>query len=134
MYYISKTFKYYNNLIYEESFVILEGILNVKEEEQPKILVNAISPLLKNPENELEISGKGRNKKLYIKIKRKKDWHLIEKAKPIFRQYGGSTPIIIYIEENSKKLKADKELWVRADDELVNKLSGLFGAENIKVV
>ncbi len=129
-----KTFKYYNNLIYEESFVILEGILNVKEEEQPKILVNAISPLLKNPENELEISGKGRNKKLYIKIKRKKDWHLIEKAKPIFRQYGGSTPIIIYIEENSKKLKADKELWVRADDELVNKLSGLFGAENIKVV
>ncbi|MCK9267900.1 MAG: OB-fold nucleic acid binding domain-containing protein, partial [Alkaliphilus sp.] len=129
-----KTFKYYNNLIYEESFVILEGILNVKEEEQPKILVNAISPLLRIPEDELKVPDRGKNKKLYIKIKRKKDWHLIEEAKSIFRQYGGSTPIIIYIEEGDEKLKAGKELWVSPDDELVNKLSGLFGIENIKVV
>ena len=129
-----RTFKYYNNLIYEESLVILEGILNIKEEEQPKILINVINPLLKTPKDELKVLAEGRNKRLYIKIKCKEDWYLIEKAKPIFKQYKGSTPVIIYIEESDKRLRADKKLWVRPDGELVNKLYGLFGTENIKVV
>ncbi|HZX21397.1 MAG TPA: DNA polymerase III subunit alpha [Clostridia bacterium] len=129
-----KTYKYYNSLIHEDNLVVLEGVLNIKEEEQPKILVNVISPLLKIPEKESEGSDARKNKKLYIKIKTKRDWHLIEKTKPIFKQHGGSTPIIIYIEENEEKLRADKELWVKLDDELINKLFNFFGAENVKVV
>ncbi|MDI9475722.1 MAG: DNA polymerase III subunit alpha [Natronincolaceae bacterium] len=129
-----KTYKYYNSLIHEDNFVVLEGVLNIKEEEQPKILVNVISPLLKIPGNELKDSDAKKNKKLYIKIKTKRDWHLIERTKPIFKQHGGNTPIIIYIEESEEKLKADKELWVKLDDELINKLFKFFGAENIKVV
>lgn len=49
-----KTFKHYNNLINEENLVIMEGTLNVKEEEQPKVLVNTINPLLKISGNELK--------------------------------------------------------------------------------
>ena len=129
-----KTFRYYNNLICEENLVVLEGTLNIREEEQPKILVNTISPLLKVPEDELKNLDVKGNKRLYIKIRTKSDWHLIERTKPIFRQYGGKTPIIIYIEENGKRLRADKELWVRLDDELINRLTDIFGAKNIKVV
>ncbi len=129
-----KPFKYYNNLIYEESLVVLEGILNVKEEEQPKILVNTISPLLKIPESELKELDMRKNKKLYIKIKNKKDWYLIEEIKPIFKQYSGDIPIIIYIEESDEKLKADEELWVRLDKGLIDKLFDFFGTENVRVV
>ncbi|HZK58230.1 MAG TPA: DNA polymerase III subunit alpha [Clostridia bacterium] len=129
-----KTFKYYNNLIHEENFVILEGTLNIKEEEQPKVLVNTINPLLKIPENGLKNFGTGKSKRLYIKIKNKRDWDLIEKTKPIFRQHSGKTPIIIYIEESEERLRADRELWVKPDDELINKLLNFFGAGNVKVV
>ena len=129
-----KPFRYYNNLIYEESLVVLEGILNVKEEEQPKILVNTISPLLKIPESELKELDMRKNKRLYIKIKNKKDWYLIEEIKPIFKQYSGDIPIIIYIEESDEKLKADEELWVRLDKGLIDKLFDFFGTENVRVV
>lgn len=129
-----KTFKHYNNLINEENLVIMEGTLNVKEEEQPKVLVNTINPLLKISGNELKNLDTGKSKRLYIKIKNKKDWGLIEKTKPIFKQYSGKTPIIIYIEESEERLKADKELWVKPDDELINKLLNFFGAGNVKVV
>ena len=132
--YIFQNFEYYNNLIYEENFVILEGILNIKEEEQPKILVNVISPLLKIPENELKKQDTKEDKRLYIKIKNKKDWYLIERLKPVFKQYSGNIPVIIYIEESNEKLKAHKELWIRLEEELINKLFNFFGADNVKVI
>jgi len=129
-----QTFKHYNSMVHEESFVVLEGTLNIKEDEQPKILVNTINPLLKVTESELKDLGKKSAKNLFIKIANKKDWHLIETIKPTLKKHHGTTPIIIYIEESNEKLKADKELWINLNEDIIIKLVNFFGQENIKVV
>ena len=129
-----KTFKYYNNLVHEESFVFLEGTLSIKEEEQPKILVNTINPLVKVSETDLKDLGKKNGNKLFIKIRYKKDWHLIEAIKPTLRKYKGDVPIIIYIEESNERLQSDRGLWVDLNEDIMNELVSFFGKENIKVV
>lgn len=129
-----KTYKQYNSLIQEESFVTIGGTVNIKEDEEPKILVNTINPLVKVKENDLKDLNKKIGNKLFIKIKREKDWHLIETVKPVLKQYKGDTPVIIYIEESNKKLKAGKELWVSLNEDLMIKLINFFGKENIKIV
>ncbi|QUH18710.1 helix-hairpin-helix domain-containing protein [Alkaliphilus sp. B6464] len=129
-----KTFKYYNNLVHEESIVFLEGTLSIKEEEQPKILVNTINPLVKVSETNLKDLGKKNGNKLFIKIRYKKDWHLIEAIKPTLRRYKGDVPIIIYIEESNERLQSDRGLWVDLNEDIMNELVSFFGKENIKVV
>lgn len=129
-----KIYKNFGALIHEESFVILEGTLNIKEDEPPKILVNKIRPLLKISEDDLKGVGKKSSSKLFIKLKKKDDWELVEKAKPTLKRYTGMTPIIIYIEETGEKLQADRELWVDIKEELINQLTLFFGKDNIKVV
>jgi len=129
-----KTLRQYNDLVHEENFVILEGTLNIKEDEQPKILVNTINALTKVPESDFKNLGKKNKSKLFIKIKSKKDWHRIEAIKPTLKKHKGSTPIIIYIEEGNEKLKADQELWIELSEDIIMKLVNFFGKENIKVV
>lgn len=128
-----KTLKQYNHLIEEDGFIVIQGILNLKEDEEPKVLVNRMTPLVKVSEEHMKSLGKG-NHRVFIKLKRKKDWHQIEVFKPTLKKYSGSTPIVIYIEETNEKLKADRGLWISLNDEVLLKLREFFGEENIKIL
>ncbi len=129
-----RTLKTFNSLVHDESFVVIEGTLNIKEDEQPKVLVNTINPLIKIPENELESLGKKNGNKVFIKLANKMEWHLIEEIKPTLKNYSGNTPIIIYIEDTKEKLQADRNLWIDLNKDIITKLTSFFGKENIKVV
>lgn len=133
-----RTLSTYANLVQEDSFVVLKGILNIKEDEQPKILVNTINPLMKISEKELKTLNrrnlKGENsKRVFIKIWNKKDLQLIDVIKPTFKKHKGNVPIIIYIEETKEKFKADKGLWINLNEDVINKLYNFFGKDNVKV-
>lgn len=130
-----RTLTTYANLIREESFVVLKGTLNIKEDEQPKVLVNTISSLTKVPKEELKTLDRiNNNRKLFIKISNKKDLQLIESIKPTLKKHRGTVPIIIYIEETEEKFKSDKSLWINLNEDIINKLNNFFGKDNIKVV
>ncbi|SET46899.1 DNA polymerase III catalytic subunit, DnaE type [Natronincola peptidivorans] len=117
-----KTLNEYTELIKEDTIVIIEGTLNLKDEEKPKILANKIQPLVKMEDN-----------KLYIKINRKEDIVLIEKAKNIFKKYHGNVPVYVYIQKENKTLRADRDLWVKLNDQLMKELSEVFGEKAIKI-
>jgi DNA polymerase III subunit alpha len=112
----------YASLIEEGSFVILEGSLSFKDEEQPKIIINKVAPLIKMQRD-----------KLCIRISQEKDLDLLERIKPTLRQYHGSVPVYVLIEENNKKYRAQRDLWVRLDEELVQELTKILGKESIMV-
>ncbi|MCT4620851.1 MAG: DNA polymerase III subunit alpha [Marinisporobacter sp.] len=121
-----QVFDKYINLLQEDSVVIIEGRISMKEEEEPKIIAQKILPLIKKNDEEM--------KKLYLKISRGQDVDLLfEKIKPILRNHKGNVSVYLYIEEKNKKLKANKELWVTLHDDLIEKLIGILGKECVKI-
>lgn len=117
-----QTLNQYSSLLQEEALVIVEGVLNLKDEEEPKVLVNKVKPLKKIED-----------RRLYIKIKEKADMFLLEKAKTIFRENQGNIPVYVYIEKEGKTLRADRELWVSLDNNCIKSLTDIFGEKSVKV-
>ncbi|SDL10326.1 DNA polymerase III subunit alpha [Natronincola ferrireducens] len=117
-----KIFDNHDHLLQEGNFLLMEGTLNLKDEEKPKLLTNKIKPLIKMETN-----------KLYVKIKDEEDIVLVKKAKHIFKKYHGNVPVYVYIEKDHKTLRADRDLWVKLSEELIKELISIFGEEAVKV-
>jgi len=117
------TFEKYSKLIYEDSIVIVDGRLALSEEEDPKIIVETIKPLVKSKKD-----------KVYIKIPSSKSISYLEKIKKVLTQYSGTVPVYVYLEKNKSTIMADRDLWVDADNqELLEKLEEMLGRDCVKV-
>ena len=117
-----RTLKDYTHLLEEDQLIIIEGTLDVKDDELPKVLANKIQALKKMEFN-----------RLYIRIEERGKLTLIEEAKPILKKYHGNVPVYIYIEKENKVLRADRDLWVKLNEDLISKLSKIFGKESVKL-
>ncbi len=145
-----KTLETYLSLVQLDEIVIVEGLLDYKDEEAPKLLINHMSGIdeisswkksqMSNKfrpnlvHNNKIISTDRQLSKLWIKISNPEDVHLIEQVKPLLEQYHGSIPVIIYIESTRQRLVAEKKLWIRHNNELINALKNVFGDAAIKMV
>ena len=119
------TFTKYSTLLEKDTAILLDGTVNIKEEENTKLLVNSIRPLVKEQQTNAYT--------LSISIKNDEDLALVEKIKPTLRQYPGNVPVYVLLEHRKKKLRAERDLWIKINDELLESLKGVFGEENIKV-
>ncbi|MBM7614195.1 DNA polymerase III subunit alpha [Alkaliphilus hydrothermalis] len=117
-----KTFTRFMKYIEEDRSILLEGTLNVKEEEVPKILVNRLKPLVKE---EL--------KKLKIIIEDERNLVLLDKIKPTLRKYNGNVPVYISIGEGQKTIRAKRDLWVSLEEDLLAELRNTFGEECVMI-
>ncbi len=128
------------HLIKEDSFVIVTGKLNFKEDEDPKILAENIMAL--NEENakivtssrtalrQLQNRKQEEKKKLFIKLECHDD-DLISKITDILASSRGKVPVIIYFANTKKKMIAPENLWVNSNDRLINTLVNLLGRDSV---
>ena len=112
----------FSHLLEVDKIVIIEGRLNTKEEEEPVIISNKISPLVNI-----------KTEKLYIKISEGIEHSIFDKIKPILREHKGNTPVIVYFESNKLKTIADRRLWVKPNSQLLNTLKDKLGEDSIKI-
>ncbi|ABR50153.1 DNA polymerase III, alpha subunit [Alkaliphilus metalliredigens QYMF] len=119
-----KTYDRYQDLLVDDSFVLMEGTLNLREDETPKVLVQRVRPLVKEEEAE---------QKLYIKVENEDQLGKIEEIKPTLRLHRGKVPVFVYIEDQKKAFKADQSLWITLDEDLLQKLKTVFGEDCVKV-
>ena len=118
-----KTYEKFSKFTQENSYVVIEGSLNIKEDDQPKILVNRVKPLIKT-----------NDKRIYIKVNEKKELsRYLENIKPVLKQNSGTTPIYIYIKNTEEILRANRDLWVKLDDKLIKYFKEIFGDNNIEI-
>ncbi len=115
----------YRPLLEEDSLVILEGRLSLREEEDPKILVDKVRPLVKMT---------AREKKLFIKIQKNANIDINKQICPILRRYSGNIPVYLYMEETGKKFVANRELWVQSNEELLDILAEVLGEHCVKLI
>ncbi|KXG74933.1 DNA polymerase III subunit alpha [Thermotalea metallivorans] len=125
----------YVSLLTEDSAVIVEGKISMKEDEQPKIIAEKILPLTKKQKYAGE-KDNGEKMKLCLKISRDKDISLIEQMKPTLEKWKGNVPVYLYVEGKDRKMqvmKADKSLWVKIHRELLEELEKMLGHGCVKV-
>ncbi|MDK2799729.1 MAG: polymerase subunit alpha [Clostridiales bacterium] len=118
-----KTLEKYSNYILEDNIVIIKGRISIKEDEQPKILCEEITPF--NMTNRI--------KKLYIKIMNENN-HLLDRIAPILRFFKGDTPVYVYFEDTNKLTIASRDMWISLNDVVINELKNIVGDECIKIV
>ncbi len=133
----------------EDAPYLVCGKLSFREEEEPKILCDAILPLehgMEAPQLERQYGGrrayvppqpisdalKPKQKKVYLKFALGKDY-LLERAKDILKKYPGKMPVCIHIEETKQTAMASEALWMDLQSPAVSELCALLGDENVAI-
>ncbi len=124
-----------NELVKENSPVILQGRISVKEEEEPKILVDAVLSADGGTAGKLraETEAKATNEtKLYIKVpsRESKEFHLAEN---LFQIFEGNWPVYIRFTDTGQMVKAPSNMWTLNNKTLLAELKRVLGEENVAV-
>lgn len=112
-----------SNLIEEDSIVLVEGRLSISEVEDPKIIVEKLSPIQK-----LNFE------KIYLKLQRSKRPDILGDVKGILSKYPGETPVYVFFERENKMVAADRSLWIKkGSSEAIEELQDLLGKDCVKL-
>ena len=118
-----QTYDRFNEFLFEDGFVVIEGRLSISEVEEPKIICEKIRELKQYKMD-----------KIYLKISKDKNIDIFEQIKPILKEYTGDIPVYVYMESNNKMIVADRSLWISGEnEELIGKLENLLGKDSIKL-
>ncbi len=113
----------YQDLILEDSLILVKGKLSVNEEEEPKLICENIYRL-----DEYD------SRKLYIQLEESRLKVLMPRLNQIFLRYSGKTPVVIYLKDRNKALQGKRNLWVDIEEErLFKELREILGDENVKL-
>lgn len=139
-----KTYEKYQPLTEEDSIIVINGTLNFKEDEPPKILADSIFAIKdydENAQNQSQNSLKGYAGGAQLitgtLLKIRMDNELTEKEDMesilgLLKEHRGDTPVIIY-KTNGKALRASQDLWVDAKSDIVKKIQEIVGIANVKL-
>lgn len=118
-----KIYKMYEKQLFVDNIVLVEGILNVGDEETPKIICNKITCL-----QELK-----KNKKLYLQVENKDIYRNFKNEMfEIFRSATGNDEVVLFLKEDKAKVVIPREYRVNiSDNNLINKLINLLGVDNV---
>ncbi len=125
--------------------VLIRGSINFKENEEPKIICDSIAPARNNEEckkNPLDSAGNrnptqhipniiaARPSALYLRID---DLYTdkYDRAKRVLDIFEGSTPVIFYLTDSKRKVKAPTSMWVSLNDVMIKELKHQLGEENV---
>jgi len=122
-----KTYDMAKAFLAEDTVVCVSGRLSMREEEEPKLVVNQIQLLSEAVKKE---KPREESRKLYLKFSLGKDY-LLDRVKPILSAHSGLVPVCIHIEETKATAIAPKNLWVTPGEDLIETLGQMLGKENV---
>ena len=133
----------------ETSAVILRGTLNYKENEEPKLLCDAADKARTNEEckdyrpfapqaptppqsRPPQTAAPQTPQALYLRID-DLNTPLYEKARRVLDIFDGRTPVIFYLTQVNRKVKAPSNMWVSLNDVMLRELRHQLGEHNVAV-
>lgn len=127
----SNAYERYRELLVGKEAVILSGKISEREDRDIEIICEKVEHL---PQNAASIKPKKSIKKgLYVKIKAM-DSPEFAKTKGILADFRGDVPVFVVAQKENRRFVAPRELFIRRDQRLFDKLSELLGSENVKFV
>ncbi len=122
-------FEKYGQFIAEDKVVAVSGVVNFKEDEEPKILADRILDMnaISHTESIERVSQK--TKPLIITIPEEMDEaETLSAIKGLLMNHRGNTPVIIVAEGSGNKYKTKENLWISADELFFSKLEKIIGS------
>ena len=125
--------------------ILIRGTLNFKENEEPKLICDSIEKARSNEEcknnsfalnatqQSRNIPAKPVNSKpavLYLRID-DLNTELYFKAKRVLDVFEGPTPVIFYLTNSNRKVKAPSAMWVSLNDVMIKELKYQLGDKNV---
>ena len=125
--------------------ILIRGTLNFKENEEPKLICDTIEKARSNEEcknnnfalnagqQARNIPAKPVNTKpsaLYLRID-DLNTELYVKAKRVLDIFEGPTPVIFYLTNSNRKVKAPSSMWVSLNDVMIKELKFQLGDKNV---
>ena len=124
-------FQRYANCIQEDTAVLIEGNVSIREDEDPKIIINKISALIENNAyqgNSIKKELPKTFSKLYLRVNDFEDTSFSQ-AQNIVIKNKGNTPVIFY--NSAKKEYVPFNIGIYLNEQNYNLLIELLGSENV---
>ncbi len=112
----------YSQLLQQESTVIVNGRLSLKEDEQPKIICEEVLPI-----KSLEEKG------LYIYFNREMSREESTSLIALLKYFSGTTPTYIRKVNDSSYKKLDRQYWIDVNNDILEELEFRLGKDNISL-
>ncbi|MBQ8080622.1 MAG: DNA polymerase III subunit alpha, partial [Clostridia bacterium] len=132
-----KVYELYAAQAQEDAPVIVSGRLSIREDEDPKLLVDAVEPLIRPLQGETAKhppeappEPQPPKAKLYLRLNRAQQ----KRAEDILRRFPGGTPVYLNFPREQITLLAPQTLWVAAESDVLPALDSLLGTENVRLV
>ncbi len=136
-----KVLSKYNQLLKEESVVLLEGRISIREDEEPKLLcenamlLTGIKPASCDnaikAEKKLDPETIKGMKTLYIKMGTF-DETVLKTAVRLLERYPGELPVCFFCADSKRRIYAPDYCRTREDDGILEDLTAVFGKNNVK--
>lgn len=125
-----------------DTAVVLSGRLSIREDDDAKLLLDTVEPLMTNAEyaqalKDGMLSPQAAPKKqdavlpgstLYLRLPSDS---AIQVIRPVLSRYHGEVSVVLYIENTGVKLRAPKELYVAATKAMMDELIEMLGHKNV---
>ncbi len=131
----------FNSMLREETAVMVEGRISIREDEAPKILCENVSlldgikeePMEKNIKETPKFSAPQKGEKiLYIKLGTW-DSDVVKTATKLMEIHPGKTAVCFFCADTKKRFFAPEHLKVDENSEVFGKLEAVFGKNNVKL-
>ena len=105
-----------------DTAVILSGHLSIREDEDPKLLLERIAPL--------PMDGTEQPRTLWLRLSGNRD---IPEVRSLLAQSPGTTRVLLYLSDTKKKLAAPEALCVSPTPQLLSRLRARLGEESVVI-
>lgn len=129
-----RIFERYSKLLELDMPVLLTGHLSVREEEDTKLLVDVVEPLVQLPPPEEPMSDSERAKrspvKLYLRMQRSQ----MDEVKEVLQRQPGKVPVYMNFPDEGITLLAPRDWWCEDAEDMLATLMTTLPEKDMKVV
>lgn len=121
-----KVLSEYSTLLQEDNLVALSCRLSIREDEEPKLLMQTALSL------DEAITAHKEPKRLYIQLETRNDENL-KKVEESLSPYQGDMEVRLFFKDTKKMASVPHRLWFNGTENAVLDLKNSFGEENIRI-
>jgi DNA polymerase-3 subunit alpha len=125
-----KILEKFSALLMEDHILKISAKLSIREDEEPKLICEKISPIDDNTDGYEQTKSKKPG--LYIKILSKES-PACEKVSLLLSIFSGRVPVYIFVQNTGNLLLAPRTMWIDLNETLIRELKNQLGDENIVV-